>query len=80
MVIVLFVIGRYLKNRNDNNDDDEPDNNDEEQPLLGNGGNDQRPNIIHNPFEECNSENRIRPRPIGSSYTRADNVIRILRA
>ena len=86
MIIVLLFIGRYVKNRNDNNDDDEPPdndergNNDEEQPILGDGGGNQHPNIIHNAFEELNRENRIRPRPIGSSYTKADNVIRIVRA
>ena len=74
-----------MKNRHDNNDDDEGhdnderDNNDERRPIMRNGGGDQYPNIIHNPFEEWNPENRIRPRPIGSSLTKADaNVIRIV--
>ncbi len=82
--IVLFLVWRYVKKQNqDNNNNGEGHDNDEEQPILANGagGFAHHPNIIHNPFEEWNAANQARPRPIGSSYTKADaNVIRIVRA
>ncbi|XP_078372385.1 uncharacterized protein LOC144656032 isoform X2 [Oculina patagonica] len=82
--IVLFLVWRYVKNQNqDNNNNGEGHDNDEGRPILGNGGGAgaHHPNIFHNLFEEWNTANQARPRPIGSSYTRADaNVIRVVRA
>ena len=68
---LLWLVRHYRKKPNQNND------NGEGQHLLDNGGGDQHANVIHNPIEELNSENRSRPTPIGSSRTKADvNVIR----
>lgn len=68
---LLWLVRHYCKKPNQNNDIGE------RRRLLDNGGGDQHADVIHNPIEELNPENRSRPTPIGSSRTKADvNVIR----
>lgn len=65
--IVSFVAYRYVKKRIQDNRD-----NDVRQPIL---------NRIHNQFGEWDAANQARPRPIGTSFTKADaNAIRVVRA